>query len=286
MSDPITPHALRAQAEQTASAVPALMARAKHLAAGVVPGGHGRRKPGAGDVFWQYRPAQSHEARRIDWRRSARGDQTYVQDREWQTAQSVYLWVDQGASMAFGSGAVTKRDRARVLAMALAVALDRGGERVGVLGHVRARHGRAHLADVAHGILADRTGGGLDGIPQGAHVVMIGDFLSDLAPLREAMARAVSGRVSGTMLQVLDPVEMTFPFSGRSLFETVAGDIRHETQNAQDLRDAYLARLRARQNELRDMARAVGWGMSHHDTDRPAIHALHWMWHMIGRYAA
>ena len=38
-------------------------------------GAHGLRRPGPGEEFWQYRPAQPGEpARAIDWRRSARSD--------------------------------------------------------------------------------------------------------------------------------------------------------------------------------------------------------------------
>lgn len=132
-----TPLSLRAEAEQLAAPFPALLADAQRLAATVLVGDHGRRRTGVGDSFWQYRPAQPHdEARNIDWRRSARSDAQFVQEKEWQTAQSVQIWVDNAASMSFTSlkSGLSKAHRARTLAMAAAILLLRGGERVGLTG--------------------------------------------------------------------------------------------------------------------------------------------------------
>ena len=112
---------LRARAETLGQALPPLLAAAEHLSATVILGGHGRRRAGMGDEFWQYRPADSGDSvRMIDWRRSGRADSHFVREREWQAAQSVTLWVDTSRSMAFtGDGArPPKADRARLLALA------------------------------------------------------------------------------------------------------------------------------------------------------------------------
>jgi uncharacterized protein (DUF58 family) len=42
-------------------------------------------------------------AHRIDWRRSGRDDRLYVREREWETAHTVWLWIDRSASMGFVS---------------------------------------------------------------------------------------------------------------------------------------------------------------------------------------
>ena len=84
--------ALRQAAETEAARLPALLARADHLAATVLLGTHGRRRSGLGDDFWQYRAMRPGDSyRSIDWRRSARGDAQYVREREWQIAQSILL---------------------------------------------------------------------------------------------------------------------------------------------------------------------------------------------------
>jgi hypothetical protein len=92
---------LRARAEALGQTLPPLLAEAEMLASTVMLGEHGRRRAGLGDEFWQYRPAhQGDSARMIDWRRSARSDTHFVQEREWQAAQSVTIWIDPAKSTA------------------------------------------------------------------------------------------------------------------------------------------------------------------------------------------
>lgn len=64
----------RARAEEEASRLPPLLARAEQLAGTVLLGEHGRKRAGLGDDFWQYRPMMPGDTyRSIDWRRSGRG---------------------------------------------------------------------------------------------------------------------------------------------------------------------------------------------------------------------
>ena len=100
-------------------------------------GVHGRRRAGPGETFWQFRPFVSGEpANRIDWRRSARDAHAFVREREWEAAQTLWLWFDRSPSMDFRSDLAQSRklDRAAVLTLALADLAVRGGERVGLLG--------------------------------------------------------------------------------------------------------------------------------------------------------
>ena len=64
----------------------------------VMHGVHGRRRAGPGETFWQFRPFVSGEpASRVDWRRSAREDHAFVREREWEAAQTLWLWFDRSA---------------------------------------------------------------------------------------------------------------------------------------------------------------------------------------------
>ena len=151
---------LRAGAEALASGLPPLLAAAERLAQGVVPGVHGRRRAGSGETFWQYRQAMPGDtATAIDWRRSGRGDTLFIRETEWEAAQSVQFWVDPAAGMGFASADhPAKSERARLLALALAVLLTRAGERIGLLGSALEipRAGRNQLARMAM-TLADGT---------------------------------------------------------------------------------------------------------------------------------
>ena len=153
--------ALRSGAEALAGPLPPLLAEAEHLAATVQLGEHGRRRAGQGDEFWQYRAhVHGDETRAIDWRRSARSDGYFVREKEWQAAQSILLWVDRGQSMTFTSkkDLPTKGERARLLALALAVLLNRGGERVGLTGlGTPPRSGPLQLLRIAQALLGDEA---------------------------------------------------------------------------------------------------------------------------------
>ena len=283
----MTDHAtLRTQAEALAAPLPPLLAEAQHLATTVLLGDHGRRRAGTGDSFWQYRPAQaSDEARSIDWRRSARADSTFVQDKEWQIAQSVILWVDQAASLRFASdpNLPTKSGRARLLALATAILLLRGGERVGLTGlRLPPRRGEGQLAKMAQ--LLSQDGEADYGAPEAqgmlphSRALFVSDFLGDITPVEDALTRAADRGVGGALLQVLDPQEEAFPFDGRTIFESMTGAVRHETRKAGDLRDRYLDRLAARKDRLQMLARATGWQFRTHHTGDSAASALLWLY--------
>lgn len=279
------PAALRAEAEALAGPLPALLAEAQHLAATVVLGEHGRRRPGMGMDFWQYRAAQpGDDSRAIDWRRSGRADAAFVQDKEWQTAQTVMLWVDRGRAMGFSSSPrlPTKAHRARLLAMACAILLVRGGERVGMgADGLPPRRGAAMLARVADALGGDQGAeyGAPDtaGMPPRSRALFVSDFLGDPAPIGRAVAEAADRGIAGALLQVLDPQEEAFPFQGRTIFESMGGSLRHETLKAGDLRARYLDRLAARKAWLADLARATGWMASAHHTDAAPAAALLWL---------
>ena len=285
--------ALRARAESEASRLPPLLARAEYLAGAVLLGAHGRRRAGLGDDFWQYRPAQTGDSRRaIDHRRSAMGDHEFVREREWQIAQSVMLWADQGASMRFASTAdlPEKADRARLLSLALAILLIRGGERVGLTGtELPPRRGNPQILRLTEMLSRDSEA---DYAPPehramipNARAVLVSDFMGDLGQVREALTKAADRGVRGALLHVLDPSEEAFPFAGRTVFESMGGTLRHETLKANDLRDRYIDRLAARKHELQQLCTVTGWRYGLHHTDKPAQTGLLWLYGALDRAA-
>lgn len=281
---------LRARAEALSGGMPALLAEAEHLARTVMLGDHGRRRAGQGDEFWQFRPAVPGDpGRSIDWRRSARGDQAFVREREWQAAQSVAIWIDEAAAMRFSGSPERpeKADRARLLGLALGCLMLRGGERVGLAdGRVPPRAGRAQIdrlalalaqpgADADYGTPPD------SGLPMQGVAVFLSDFLGDFAGLERAVSSAADAGLRGTLLQVLDPAEEAFPYDGRTVFESMGGSLRHETLKARDLRDRYRDRLAERRAALAALAARCGWSFGTHHTGEPALSALLWLYRSI-----
>ncbi len=291
MTDPAATATLRTRAEALGQALPPLLAGAEHLAQTVLLGEHGRRRAGMGDEFWQYRPAtQGDSARLIDWRRSGRGDVHFVREREWQAAQSVTLWVDGSRSMSFSGDRrrEAKATRARLLALALAVLLVRGGERVGLAGDAAPpRGGRAQLMRIAAALGADLPDDygapDLAGLVPHGRAVFLSDFLGDPELVETAIAHAADRGVRGALLQVLDPAEEEFPFDGRTIFESMGGGLRHETLRAGDLRARYLARLAERKARLAALADRAGWHYHCHHTGEGAQPALLWLYRALER---
>ena len=127
------------------------------------------------------------------------------------------------------------------------------------------------------------------------HRVRIGNALGIVAP-SPSYARQV-GRVdtsvagdvganligiAGVYLQILDPVEEEFPYAGRARFESVGRQVRHETDQAASLRDAYLARLAERRDDLARVARRSGWQLILHRTDESPRRALLQLYAALG----
>ena len=114
---PATTGEALARGRTQAALVPDLLVEARRVVNTVIAGWHGRRKRGIGENFWQFRPYVEGDAiARIDWRRSARDDHTYIRDREWEAAHTVWLWADNSPSMLFQSSMAltTKETRALV----------------------------------------------------------------------------------------------------------------------------------------------------------------------------
>jgi uncharacterized protein (DUF58 family) len=273
------------QALSLARRFPSLIVAAREVAASVLHGVHGRRRAGLGETFWQFRPFVAGESTsRIDWRRSARDERLYVREREWEAAHTVMLWIDRSASMYFSSKLALqpKIDRGLVLGLAAADLLIRGGERVGLLGLTRPLAARNIVERFGEVLLAEERGQGyepaelapVDSLPRNSQAVLIGDFLSDPNDIA-AMIDSISQRgARGHLIMIADPVEETFPFAGHIEFIDVDSPARLRVGEAQSFRVDYMRRLAAHRDAIRAAARARGWSLMLHRTDRPASEAL------------
>lgn len=274
------PSALRAEA--LGATLPPLLVAAERVAATVAQGVHGRRRVGQGDSFWQFRGYhEGDEVRAIDWRQSARSPRVFVRDREWEAAQSVWLWLDRSASMRWHSDRRLdeKGDRAALLTLALAALLLRGGERVGLFGEDRlARGGRTTLLDLAGRLVRHRpvepSLPAPDRLPRHASLVLIGDFLAPEAVIEDRLLALAALGVRGHLLQVLDPAECEFPFHGRYRFTGPEGEGSLLLGRAETMAEAYRSRLAAHHAVVDGLAGRLGWTVSRHRTDQPPETAL------------
>ncbi len=268
---------LRHEAERTAAGLPPLLVAAQHVAATVAQGVHGRRRSGQGETFWQFRRYEPGDSlRAIDWRQTAKSDHVFIRETEWEAAQTVWLWRDGSESMRYASsrGLPEKRDRADLLLLALASLVVRAGERIALLdGDARPSTGNVALDRATLTLLSRNEASGHADLPpfrplaRFSHLILFGDFLAPLEELEPLIRRFAARGVSGHLVQVLDPAEVSLPFQGRTRFEGLEDDGRILIKRVENVREDYKARLAGHQEALSDLCRSVGWTYAVHHTD-------------------
>jgi len=277
---------LGAEADALGAALPPLLVAAERLASTVALGVHGRRRSGRGETFWQFRRYAQGDARSaIDWRQSAKSQHLFVREREWEAAETVWFWRDGSSSMDFSSDSTlcTKRARANLLALALASLLVRGGERIALFGDRDGpAGGRAAVRHMAQALANQRTNNGA--MPpdlsseKRAQVIWLSDFLAPMEAIEQALGRMAGAGLGGYLVQVVDPAEQDFPFSGRTRFEWRNRRDSEIFGRAETARENYRRRFDAQSEGVQRLARKFGWSFLLHRTDarpEPALIALH-----------
>ena len=269
------------RARARASLIPDLLVEAKRVANTVYSGWHGRRKRGIGENFWQFRPYTPGEnMARIDWRRSARDEANiYVQDKEWQATHTVWLWVDESPSMLFKSDAATvaKQSRALVLAFAMAELLARSGERVGWLGVTKPILSRNAAEKLAEALVMAEPQTRFPTDPDlgpYSDLVLLSDFLDPIETNAMRLQNLFKRGARGHVVQIVDPVEEVFPYSGRVEFEDPETGEKFTAGNAETLKQEYETEIATRTEAMRQSTAALNWSFVRHHTDRLASEAL------------
>jgi uncharacterized protein (DUF58 family) len=269
------------ESRSLAASLPRLVLEARRIAANVIHGLHGRRRAGAGESFWQYRRFVSGEpSQNVDWRRSARDDHLYVREQEWEAAHTVWLWPDRSPSMAFASASSrdSKLERALIVTFALAELLVAGGERVGIPGLMNPTASRNVIDKMAQALLHDDTARlslPPSFVPSAlAEIVVLSDFWSPIADIKLMLAGLSASGAHGTLVQVVDPAEETFPYSGRVEFVEPEGHGIITAGRAEKWVDDYVARVALHRDQIRNETNKLDWLFSTHTTSRSAAELL------------
>ncbi|HEY8089668.1 MAG TPA: DUF58 domain-containing protein [Polyangiaceae bacterium] len=247
-----------------------LRLRARQVAEGVFAGVHRSNKRGAGVEFGGYREyVQGDDLRWLDRRSLLRHERLVVRQFETETDRVLCLLVDASASMGFrGPGSPgAKLAFAAVVAAALARVAIASGDPVSLtfLGggahavNVPRSSGRDQFERIVGALEAVEPGGDAMEDPamldralhalarvtrRGAIVVLLGDLvdLPERAP-EQVAALAPAGRVL-SVVQTLDPAEVSFPYEGTVRLRALEGGTVVET-DADATRDKYVSALEA-----------------------------------------
>jgi uncharacterized protein (DUF58 family) len=253
---------------------------------------HGRRRAGPGENFWQYRRFVSGEpAQHVDWRRSARDDHLYVREREWEASHTVWIWPDRSPSMTFASplSSDSKLERSLIVAFALAEVLVQGGERVGVPGLMRPTASRNVIEKMAESILHDPTERA--SLPPHfapsplSEVVMLSDLWAPIGEVRGAIEQLSASGAHGHVVQIVDPAEESFPYSGRVEFIEPEGAGSVTAGRAETWRNDYQTIVARHRADIRTETDLRGWSFAIHRTNRPASELLLVLHSRMGDYA-
>ena len=273
------------KSRKLAARIPRLILEARRVAATVIHGLHGRRRAGMGENFWQYRHFTSGEpAQNIDWRRSARDHHLYVREREWEASHTVWLWADRSPSMEFSSSLSewSKLDRALVVSFAMAEVLVQGGERVGIPDLMRPTANRNVIENMAERLVHDTSE--RPSLPPNfapapfSEVLLLSDLWSPIADFRRLIGQFAANGARGHVVQVVDPAEEAFPYSGRVEFVEPEGFGSITAGRAEAWRNDYQTLLANHRAALREETEQAGWTFTVHRTDRgptELLFALH-----------
>jgi uncharacterized protein (DUF58 family) len=175
------------------------------------------------------------DLRYLDWALYARSDHYYVKRFEEETNLRCYLVLDRSASMAYGTGALTKWDYSCFLATCLAylvlrqqdaVGLALFGTRPGVFVPPRAR--RTYLRPLMTALVNNAPAGTTDvaaslrsvlrNLKRRGMVVVISDLIDDPVETLKALRLLGSHRHDVIVFHVQDATELDFSFEGAALF--------------------------------------------------------------------
>ena len=104
---------------------------------------------------------------------------------------------------------------------------------------------------------------------------MLSDLWSPIAEVRADPRAALGGNgAHGHVVQIVDPAEETFPYSGRVEFIEPEGAGSITAGRAETWRADYEARVERHRDEIRAETDRLGWSFTIHRTDRPATELL------------
>jgi uncharacterized protein (DUF58 family) len=207
------------------------------------------------------------DLRYLDWALFARTDHYYIKRFEEETNLRCYIVLDRSASMAYGTGALTKWDYSCFLATCLAYLMVRQQDAVGLALFgagpglfVPPRCRRSHLRQLMAAMVRAAPAGPTDvatslravvrKLKRRGLVVLISDLIDDPVETLKSIRLLAGHRHDVLVLHVQDATELDFSFEGAALFRDLETGEEMEIDPS-SLRAAYLEQM----NELCDFYR-------------------------------
>ena len=267
-----------------------LAIKARVIVEGALSGMHRASVHGSSVEFAEHKEySPGDELRHVDWKAYAKLDRYYVKQFEQESQLTVYLVLDASASMAFVGDAISKLEYGGLCLAALAYLVIQQQDKVGLVASgdprvetlvpPRARSNHLHdLLSVLDGVI--RKGGTGDESPAAALariaelsrrrkalIVLATDLFDPDDATLAALATLRAQRHDVSVLHLLDPHELSFPYEGLTQFESLENEHKLLV-NPAAVRKEYLDRMAAFLARCRTSLAAAGVDYHLISTDR------------------
>jgi uncharacterized protein (DUF58 family) len=263
----------------TLARIASLDLRARLVVEGLMAGMHRSPYQGISVEFAQHRQyVPGDDIRHVDWKVFAKTDKVYLKQYLEETNLHLICVVDASESMGFssiGEGKETwsKYDHATAIAAALSYLAIQQQDSVGLAifdnelrRYFKPSNSPAQWKTITHELLLvprlKKTGTGkvLDQLAEKlthrSLVVILSDFFDEIESIQQGLRHLRYRKHEVMTFQILDPMEIEFPFEEVTLFKGLeeSGELLTEPQS---LRQGYLAELTAFTDQLKRMCRGM-----------------------------
>ena len=104
--------------------------------------------------------------------------------------------------------------------------------------------------------------------------MLLSDLWSPIGEVQQTIAQLSATGAHGHVVQIVDPAEESFPYSGRIEFIEPEGAGSVTAGRAETWRDDYQALVARHRDAIRAETDRLGWSFAIHRTDRPASELL------------
>lgn len=271
--------------------------KARVIVEGALSGMHRASLHGSSVEFAEHKEySPGDELRHVDWKAYAKVDRYYVKQFEQESQLTIYLVLDASASMAFQGGGISKVEYGGLALAALAYLGIQQQDKVGFVASgdraveatVPPRARTTHLHDLLAVLdTVIKRGGTGDETPAAALrrigeltrrrkalIVLASDLFDAGDETLSLLAQLRAQRHDISVLHILDPHELTFPYDGLTKFEALEAPSTHMLVNPSSVKREYLERMEAFLTRCRGTLTAAGIDYHLATTDTPVEQTL------------
>jgi len=265
--------------------------RARLVVEGLMTGMHRSPYQGVSVEFAQHRPyVPGDDIRHVDWKVFGRTDKIYLKQYQEETNLHLICVVDASESMSYGSvgdadAPWSKFDHATAIAASLSYMAIQQQDSVGLAvfdtelrRFLKPSNSPAQWKivtgelSVSPRLRKTDMGRVLDQIAEKlthrSLIVILSDFFDDLEGVKKGLRHLRYKKHEVMVFQVLDPMEINFPFEDVTLFKGLeeTGELLTEPRA---LREGYLQQLAAATDQLKRMCRGMHIDYTRMDSSQP-----------------